>query len=78
MTWLRRLSIALMGRYGRQLRFPHLLLITGLLLIVDLVLPDGLPLIDELVLTLLTLLFASWKNGDRIDPPSESSSDTPA
>ena len=76
MTWLRSLSVALLGRYGRRLRFPHLLLLTGLLLVVDLVLPDGLPFIDELVLTLLTLLFASWKDGDRIEettPPPETS-----
>ena len=76
MTWLRSLSVALLGRFGQRLRFPHLLLITGLLLVVDLVLPDGLPFIDELVLTLLTLLFASWKDGDRIEGAAEMPSDT--
>jgi hypothetical protein len=76
MIWLRNLSIALLGRFGRRLRFPHLLLITGLLLALDLVLPDGLPFIDEVVLALLTLLFASWKNGDRIQAASEPPSKT--
>ena len=36
MTWLRSLSVALLGRFGRRLRFPHLLLLTGLLLVIDL------------------------------------------
>ena len=61
MIWLRRLSLALLGRYGARLRFPHLLVLTGALFAVDLLLPDGLPFLDEIVLGLLATLFATWK-----------------
>ncbi|HPG25778.1 MAG: hypothetical protein H6748_20360 [Spirochaetaceae bacterium] len=65
MGWLRRLAIALLGRYGASLRFPHLLLLTGALFAIDLVVPDGLPLLDELFLGLATLLFAAWRRRGR-------------
>ena len=50
MGWLRRIALALLGRYGMRLRYPHLLLLTGAAFALDLVLPDGLPFLDELVL----------------------------
>jgi len=60
--WLRRISLALLGRYGAGLRYPHLLLLTGALFALDLVVPDGLPFLDEIFLGLMTLLFATWRN----------------
>lgn len=60
--WLRRISLALLGRYGARLRYPHLLLLTGALFALDLVVPDGLPFLDEIFLGLMTLLFATWRN----------------
>ena len=51
----------LLGRYGARLRYPHLFLIAGALFAVDFVLPDALPFLDELVLGLMTLLFATWR-----------------
>lgn len=62
MGWLRRIALALLGRHGACLRYPHLLLLVGAAFAFDLVLPDGLPFLDELVLGLLTLLFASWRS----------------
>ena len=53
----------LLGRYGARLRYPHLLLLAGAFFALDLVLPDGLPFLDELVLGLMTLLFALWRKG---------------
>ena len=68
MTWLRTIALALLGRYGARLRFPVLLLLTGACFAVDLLLPDGLPFLDELVLGLLTYVFASWKRSpDEVD-----------
>ena len=61
MGWLRRIALALLGRHGARLRYPHLLLIAGAAVVLDLVLPDALPFLDELVLGLLTLLFATWR-----------------
>jgi hypothetical protein len=59
--WLRRIALALLGRYGARLRYPHLLLVAGACFALDLVLPDGLPFLDELVLGLMTLVFALWR-----------------
>jgi hypothetical protein len=61
MGWLRRIALALLGRYGAGLRFPHLLLLAGAVLALDLVVPDALPFLDELLLGLMTLLFATWR-----------------
>jgi hypothetical protein len=61
----------LLGRL-RNLRFPVLAVLVGGLFLVDLVVPDMIPLVDELLLGLLTLLFASWKKrrDPVIDPPT--------
>jgi len=49
MRWLSRLS------------FPKLFLLSAVLFVVDLVVPDFIPLADELLLGLGTLLLANWK-----------------
>lgn len=46
--------------FGR-LRFPQLFVATGLLFFADLLIPDFIPLADELLLGLLTLLLGGWK-----------------
>lgn len=45
----------------RDLRFPTLAVITAIVFGVNLVIPDFIPLVDELMLGLATLLLASWK-----------------
>lgn len=62
MVWLRRAAIAILGRYGATLRFPHLLLLAGAIFVINLIVPDPLPLVDELFLGLVTLLFATWRD----------------
>lgn len=44
-----------------RLRFPYLFWLTAILLGIDLLLPDPVPFIDELLLGMLTLLFSSWR-----------------
>lgn len=58
----------LLGRL-RNLRFPTLAILVGALFLADLVIPDAIPLVDELLLGLLTLLFASWKRRRADGPP---------
>lgn len=53
--------VALAVRFLEGVRFPYLLALTGSLFVLDLFLPDPIPLIDELLLGLLTLLLASWQ-----------------
>lgn len=66
MTWIRTIVLALLGRYGARLRFPVLLVMTAGLFAFDVVLPDGIPFVDELILGLLTALLASWKKDDDV------------
>ena len=48
-----------------QLRFRNLFVIAAALLLVDIAIPDVVPLIDEILLGILTMLFWSWRK-----PPS--------
>ncbi len=51
----------LVHRYARRLRYPKLLALTAVLFGADLVLPDVLPFVDEILLGLLTVLFGSLR-----------------
>lgn len=55
-------------RWARRLRHPTLFKFTALLFAVDLVVPDMIPFVDEILLGLGTLLLANWK--DRRASPS--------
>ncbi|MCS6327123.1 MAG: hypothetical protein H8K06_08570 [Nitrospira sp.] len=52
-----------MGRLLQRLnlRFPSLFLLFALLTVADFIVPDVIPLADEIGLALLTLLFGMWK-----------------
>ncbi len=61
--------------WARKLRYPTLFKITAALFVVTLVVPDPIPLVDEILLGLGTLLLANWKNrkgSSAIDPPGSS------
>lgn len=48
-------------RWLETLRFPVLLLLTALLLLADVLVPDVLPFVDELLLALGTVVLARLK-----------------
>lgn len=48
--------------WARKLRYPTLFKLTALLFAITLVVPDPVPLVDEILLGLGTLLLANWKN----------------
>lgn len=48
-------------RWGAGLRFPYLFLLTAGIFFADLIIPDMIPLADELIFGLVTLLLASLK-----------------
>lgn len=48
-------------RWLSRLSFPRLFMLFAGLFVVDLLVFDGIPLVDELLLGLGTLLLANWK-----------------
>ena len=60
-----------LGERARRLRYPTLVLLTGLAFLVDLFVPDFLPLVDEILLGLLTLLFAAIRDRRASGPPDQ-------
>ncbi|HEX2254949.1 MAG TPA: DUF6116 family protein [Thermoanaerobaculia bacterium] len=57
----------LVRRFASRLRYPQLFLLTASLFAVDLVVPDLVPFVDEILLGLLTLLLGRLKS--RRDEP---------
>ena len=56
-------------KFTEGLRFRQLFLLVGALFLIDFLLPDPIPFIDEILLGLLTLLLAAWrkdKSGNRL------------
>ena len=51
-----------------RLRFPKLFLLTAVLFAIDLVVPDVVPFVDELLLGLSTLLLGSLRRSLGRDP----------
>ena len=48
-------------RFASGLRYPQLFFLALSLFVVDLIIPDLIPMVDEVLLGLLTLLFARLK-----------------
>ena len=65
----------LLNRYASRLKFPQLFTLTATLFVIDLIVPDLFPFIDEILLGLATLLFANWKK--KIDPGIDPDSKPP-
>ena len=55
------LLIAPLLRWLGRLSFPRLFLLSAVLFVLDLLVPDVIPFADELLLGLGTLLLARWK-----------------
>ncbi len=57
-----RALIAIFLNFANQLRFRNLFLIVTGLFFIDLLIPDFIPLIDEIILGLLAIILANWKD----------------
>ena len=71
----REASRTLLNRYASKLKFPQLFTITAGLFIVDLIVPDLFPFVDEILLGLATLLLANWKK--KVDPGADPANKPP-
>jgi hypothetical protein len=60
----------LVGSLVGRLRYPWVFVLLGALFVVDLVVPDPIPFIDEVMLALLTLLAGSWRTRRKAAPPT--------
>ena len=52
---------------ANQLRFRNLFFLVVTLFIIDLLLPDIIPFIDEIILGLLAIILANWKKERKQD-----------
>ncbi len=70
-----------LDRLTRRFNPKQLMILTGLLFVADLFVPDPIPFIDELILGLLTYLFGMWaaqrKNENQPKPPRPEKNVTP-
>ena len=62
-------------RYASNLRFPRLLAVTAALFVIDLIFPDVVPFVDEILLGLISLLLASLRK--RSAEPSQNDESRP-
>lgn len=69
-----RLLLAPLLNYARKLKYPALFKLVAGLFVLSLVIPDPIPLLDELLLGLGTLLLARLKSRDD-DAPEEKQQD---
>lgn len=49
-------------RWLGKLSYPRLFLLAAGLFVADVIIPDFIPFVDEILLGMGTLLFANWKN----------------
>lgn len=60
--------MGLVQRFLSRLQHPTLFKLFAVLFLFDLVVPDFIPLLDEILLALATALFASWQRRRAPEP----------
>ncbi len=61
MSWMRGPVLGVVGRFLGRLRFPQLFGLMAVLFVADLLIPDAIPFVDELMLAMGTLLLGSLR-----------------
>jgi hypothetical protein len=59
------------ARRGRRLRFPTLFILIALLFVVDLLIPDLIPFVDEIILGLMTVVLGLWRERRSEEQPDK-------
>lgn len=57
--------------FANDLKFKNLFLIISALFVTDLLVPDFIPLFDEIILGLLAIILANWKKERRLENGEE-------
>ena len=68
MTSPKNLITAAVYRYASRLRFPYLFLITAIVFVLDLAIPDLIPFVDEVLLGLFTVILGSLRKREKNEP----------
>lgn len=68
---MRHLLLAPLLRWLGRLSYPRLFVVTATLFALSVLIPDPIPLIDELLLGLGTLLLANWKRHGKPGPADD-------
>ena len=55
--------------YANRLKFKNLFFLTVGLFIIDLLFPDFIPMVDEIILALIAVLLANWKKDQPHEQP---------
>lgn len=74
---MRHLLLAPFMTWAGQLKYPTLFKLVAGLFVVTLVVPDGIPLLDEILLGLATLMLAKWKDRDQEQAGEDRASQRP-
>ena len=74
---LTRLFPRFILRFAERLRFPQLFLLAGGLFVLDLLLPDMIPFVDEILLALATLILAALRKRGEAPVARSSGSHSP-
>ncbi len=59
-------------RWASRLRFPYMFLLMSVLLVLNLLIPDMIPLADEMIMGLLAVMLASLKKKPEVEKNTES------
>ena len=57
--------------FANDLKFKNLFLIISALFVADLLVPDFIPLFDEIILGLLAIILANWKKERKLEKEEE-------
>ena len=68
--------IPLLLNYSRKLKFRNLFLLVIGLFVLDLVIPDFIPFLDEILLGLLTIILGRWKKKEPLEKEDKTRDDT--
>ena len=61
--------VKLFQNFTNRLKFRNLFILTVTLFVIDLLVPDFIPMIDEIILALLAALLAGWKKEPAPEQP---------
>jgi len=66
---IRQQRHGLIQRFLGKLKYPQLFVVVAALFAADMIIPDFIPFLDEILLAAMTLLLGSLRDRDSGDPP---------